>query len=554
VPRLSIPHSDVVVDLLAQVRFAPRAALLKQADNAEALAGEIEAGRQYPEDWLVFRVTGFAPDMAAPRVVVGETLLHDLSSLVEHLTDAAKLRVGDPAAAGVTADELCARWDVTRRTIERYRRAGLIARRAIDASARGRVRLVFTSGAIAAFERRGRAPLAGVVPAAGMRRSKHLTAEEKAAAVAWAQRFLARSKGACTLNQCASRLARRMGRAPASLRRLLASPRVRASHVLPDAGERMSRRDRAFALRAQRAGVALARIAERLGVSIPGVHRVITVARVEAMDGVVGTLSRVEIEDGSALEAAAVASALAHPLVALDADAVRVRELVAGAGEHESPPLSAADERAVAMAHAHLRRRVAFLLATIDRTRPDGSLVDEAETKLRRALRLKRRLLGSTVPLIRRTLRQHAEDVRRPGAVDDPLLLARCLSAASAAVDAYTPSRTGRLAAPVSLALAREIAAHARGGGERGRVEGVLLAMGGMGGETPGMLEMPPHVRRGVAALELHQREVLLARYGTAASPPMSLSAISEVHGVSAQAWWAAYRRAARNGALFGWK
>jgi RNA polymerase primary sigma factor len=543
VARLSIPHSDVVVDLLAQVRFAPRTALLKQADNAEALAGEIESGRKYPEDWLVFRVTGFAPDLAAPRVVVGETLLHDLSSLVEHLTEAAKLRVGDAAAAGVTAEELCARWGVTRRTIERYRRAGLIARRAIDESARGRVRLVFAAGAVAAFERRGGGPSARPLSSPLVRRSKHLTAEEKAAALAWAERFFARSKGACTLNQCASRLARRMGRSPASVRRLLASPRVRASHVLPDPGERMSRRDRAFALRAQRAGVALSRIAKRLGVSVPGVHRGITIARLEAMDGIVGTLSLDEMKEGSAAEDAAVASALVHPLVALDADAVRLGELVPGAGEHDSPPLSAADERAVAMAHAHLRGRVALLLATIDRTRPDGSLVDEAETKLRHAFRLKRRLLRSTVPLIRRTLRRHAEDVGRPGVLDDGALLARCLAAASAAVDAYVPSRTGRLAAPVSLALAREIGVHGRRGG-------ALPAMASMNCETPQVLAMPPHVRRGVGVLALRERDVVLARYGTPALPPMSFAEISAGHGVSVQAWWAVYRRAAKAGAL----
>ena len=48
-----------------QVRFAPLARRLEQADQARRLLGEIEAGKRYPYQFVCFRVTGFRPDAHA---------------------------------------------------------------------------------------------------------------------------------------------------------------------------------------------------------------------------------------------------------------------------------------------------------------------------------------------------------------------------------------------------------------------------------------------------------------------------------------------------------
>ena len=73
-------------DLARQLRFAPPETLRRQLERAEQLAAEIDPSINYPEDWIVFRITGYRADMPAPATIVGEALLGDIGILVERLS------------------------------------------------------------------------------------------------------------------------------------------------------------------------------------------------------------------------------------------------------------------------------------------------------------------------------------------------------------------------------------------------------------------------------------------------------------------------------------
>ena len=45
-----------------QVRFAPRAKRLEQAERAERLLSELDMAREYPFDFIYYRVTDFRPE------------------------------------------------------------------------------------------------------------------------------------------------------------------------------------------------------------------------------------------------------------------------------------------------------------------------------------------------------------------------------------------------------------------------------------------------------------------------------------------------------------
>src|SRR5436305_8194573 len=61
-----------------QVRFAPPPRRLEQLSRAEKLLAEIEPARQYPYQYIVFRVTDFRPDSYPDLLVAGSDLEHYL--------------------------------------------------------------------------------------------------------------------------------------------------------------------------------------------------------------------------------------------------------------------------------------------------------------------------------------------------------------------------------------------------------------------------------------------------------------------------------------------
>ncbi|HBI44544.1 MAG TPA: RNA polymerase subunit sigma-70 [Planctomycetales bacterium] len=96
-----------------QVRFAPLARRLEQADLARRLVGEIEPGKRYPYQFVCFRVTGFRPDAHADLLIDGDDLASDLREMIRLLDDV------------VTLEEVSTRLNVSTKTIRRWRKFGL---------------------------------------------------------------------------------------------------------------------------------------------------------------------------------------------------------------------------------------------------------------------------------------------------------------------------------------------------------------------------------------------------------------------------------------------
>src|SRR5690606_411309 len=118
---------------------------------------------------------GYRPDMPAPPLVSGAEALADLSALVERLSDAAEMAPEELDPGALRIEDLQQRWGVSAKTISRWRRRGLIARRVRDARARSR--LAFQPEAVRRFE----AARAGELAAAGGFR--RFTDEEQARAL-----------------------------------------------------------------------------------------------------------------------------------------------------------------------------------------------------------------------------------------------------------------------------------------------------------------------------------------------------------------------------------
>lgn len=137
-------HSDFKNSTLRQlrdqlVRFSPVEKRIQQSESAEKLIREIENDRVYTYEYVCFRVTEYRPEAAEPVTMSGESVRHDLSRLIEDLSDAADIRAEQAGQPVHTVDELSKMFNVSTKTISRWRRQGLVSRKFIFDGKRKRV-------------------------------------------------------------------------------------------------------------------------------------------------------------------------------------------------------------------------------------------------------------------------------------------------------------------------------------------------------------------------------------------------------------------------------
>ena len=131
-----------------QVRFAPKERRVEQLDRAERLLGEIKPERRYPYEYLCFRITGFRPENMPALVLDGEDVRHDLRMFVEDLSGTVSQSVDQLAEPVLTVAAVSRRFNVSQRTVSRWRGQGLVARRFLIG---GRPQVGFLESSLARF-------------------------------------------------------------------------------------------------------------------------------------------------------------------------------------------------------------------------------------------------------------------------------------------------------------------------------------------------------------------------------------------------------------------
>src|SRR5262249_54326784 len=113
-----------------QVRFAPPARRSQQLARAEKLLAELDAQRQYPYSFVCYRITEYRPETFGDLLIDGRDLAHDLCLFIEALgrkTPAAGVdTVTEPV---LTMAEVSRKFNVSTKTITRWRQQGLVGGR-----------------------------------------------------------------------------------------------------------------------------------------------------------------------------------------------------------------------------------------------------------------------------------------------------------------------------------------------------------------------------------------------------------------------------------------
>ncbi|MFO7901112.1 MAG: sigma-70 family RNA polymerase sigma factor [Planctomycetota bacterium] len=143
-------HVDYYVPALRelrdqQVRFVPREKKLEQLDRAEGLYHEIEPGRDYTYEYVCFRITEYRPAVSFRGTISGSDVAHDLGLFIEDLSDSADIDVSEVSEPVHTVKDLSKTFNVSPKTISRWRRQGLVSRRFVFD---GRKRIGFLSSSV----------------------------------------------------------------------------------------------------------------------------------------------------------------------------------------------------------------------------------------------------------------------------------------------------------------------------------------------------------------------------------------------------------------------
>jgi RNA polymerase primary sigma factor/RNA polymerase sigma factor len=189
-----------------QVRFVPRDKRIEQVDRAEKLLQEIEASRTYTYEYLCYRITDYRPEVTPNCRISGDDAAHDLRLFVEDVSDSANVPAEAAGERVLTVDELSAMFNVSTKTISRWRRQGLVSRRFVFD---GRKRVGFLQRSVDQFVKNNSERIKR-----GERFSQ-LTVSEREEIVERARR-LARA-GGCP-SEVTRRIARRMGRSVETIR------------------------------------------------------------------------------------------------------------------------------------------------------------------------------------------------------------------------------------------------------------------------------------------------------------------------------------------------
>lgn len=528
-PRLSALRSAALRDLANQYRFASRRSALQALRALDTLGERIDPGATYSLGWLVRELTGYTPESEEEAYFPGEALRAELSALAEHICVAASLRAEEaPGALGV--DELTERWTVTRRTVERYRRAGLVARRVGEGAA---ARLLFTSAAVESFER----TRDETVRRAGA--FSRTTEGERERFVRRARRY--RARFGWSLGETARRIALRTGRSPDAVRRaILEHDRAAREPIFPKRAS-LEDRDRERLFRAARRGVSLTDLATLAGRSRESAARIAlerAAARLREHD-LRGPASPT-FERDDAAEVLLAPPAVREGLLPEPASTAAAFLSEARA----QATIDAREESTLAVALAFLRWRAARTLAATPVHSPSAQAVDEVETDLRWA--------GRLVVKLARTQRRVAlaaaeERLGDPLELRDEHVRALHLAMMAALCDAalrFDPFRKGRLAARSSVALTHALSSviaaldlrpsAQRTARARRRTDRDISLLDWTRDAAPWSrdLEPDPRVRANLGRVDEEGRRLLTLRYGLDGRPPQTREASARALGL----------------------
>ena len=391
-------YRSPAIDRLSQQqsRYAPRDKRLEQIESAERLVAEVDPDKVYPYDYVSYRVTGVRADVDADEKIQGDDLRHDLRLLIEDLSDSTDLPVDDVSEQVLTVDQLAEQFNVSTKTISRWREAGLVSRRLVFD---GRKRVGFLRSSVDRFVKSNPDRIER-----GSRFSQ-LSEEQRRELLDQARRMAA--EGNCQA-EVARRLAGRTGRSVETVRAALRQfdkdhPEIA---IFPDLKGPLTDAQKEKIYKESRRGVSVDKLMKRYGRTKTTVYRVINEIRAQRIIEL-----PLDYIDNSRFKRRGADNACLGPMPASDAPAKKARrpsDLPPYlASLYELPLLTKEQEQHLFRKYNYVKYKAAKLRKELDPTRPKSALMDQIEQLSEQAVELKNQLARCNLRLVVSIAKRH---------------------------------------------------------------------------------------------------------------------------------------------------
>ncbi len=385
-----------------QVRFAPPARRLEQLARAEQLLAEIDEAKQYPYQFICFRITDFRPDSYPELLISGRDLKHDLCRFVSELANTMPAvpveTVSEPV---LTLEQMSKRLNVSTKTINRWRRRGLIG---LPVLCNGRRQVGFLPSLFEPFlaanqERVDRGS-----------RFSQLTADEKEDILRRARR-LARV-GTGTLTEISRRIARRLGRSPETIRYTIKNfdREHPAEALFPPTGAALDDDTKQAIFTSYRRGISVDTLAKRFGRNRTSMYRVINEVRARRLlEHPLEYIQHVSFDDPSA------AAEILAPMPNLEQFEAQRKAMRAPkdappelASLYEMPLLTKEQEQHLFRKMNYLKYQAAKLRARLDPAKARNQAIQQIEDLQDQANAVKDLLINCNMRLVVSIAKRHA--------------------------------------------------------------------------------------------------------------------------------------------------
>lgn len=509
--------------LLKHLEEASEDVYVTTIDHAEQMLEEIELEVTYPSEFVIWRLIGERQD-ELDEEILGRDLRRELAILIQRASDRYPLD-GNEAPGGVMdLHEAAASVGVSVRTLQRWRDEGLVLRHIHFPD--GHVRIGVLNRSLERF--RDRAP-------DRMRRASGFTRmseDEEAQLLSKAQALMA---SGASPNQAALHVSAHSVRSHETIRQLLR--RQRGEHgPVQGIGGRVVDRERTLVLRAADRGIGMTEVAERIGRSPASARRILAEARADRLCKLRPAwmdLPAFEQADAERvlLEAREIVER-STPAPPFDATPHALLDLIRTPDRHLE---------ALLLPAMHLERRLAARrIDQLPRTPPVGRL-DEIETGLRRADVLRRRageaVLGAALGRVEQQLGSSLSAFTVP---ELSRWIHFCVDVVDATLDSFDPRARGeiapRLDRRIALETDKQIALLER---SQGRVvqevdvdaltaDSFLARLE----STRHALGLAPWLIPRISRLDTQKQEIVRSRFGLGSTRPLTIQELATEFGI----------------------